>query len=42
MGIKPGPEMGQILKTLLDKVLAEPELNTREDLEKIVKKYLDN
>ena len=42
LGVKPGPEMGQILKTLLDKVLAEPELNTREDLEKIVKKYLDN
>jgi tRNA nucleotidyltransferase (CCA-adding enzyme) len=36
MGIKPGPEMGQILRELLEKVLEEPELNTREALEKLV------
>lgn len=42
LGVKPGPEMGEILKTLLDKVLAKPELNTREELEKIVKTYTDN
>ncbi len=31
-GMKPGREMGRILETLLDKVLDEPELNTREKL----------
>ena len=36
-GIKPGPEMGEILKMLLDKVLEEPELNTRENLLEIVR-----
>ena len=36
-GVKPGPEMGEILRGLLEKVLEEPELNTREILIEIVK-----
>ena len=32
VGVKPGREMGRILETLLDKVLDEPGLNTREKL----------
>ena len=36
MGIKPGPEMGQILKDLLDKVLEDPSLNTKEKLTELV------
>ncbi|SNU06692.1 tRNA nucleotidyltransferase (CCA-adding enzyme) [Lachnospiraceae bacterium] len=39
MGIKPGPEMGEILRQLLDRVLEEPELNTKENLGEIIKKY---
>ena len=35
-GIKPGPEMGEILRNLLDRVLEEPELNTREKLMELV------
>lgn len=37
IGVKPGPDMGRILKALLDRVLEEPELNTREQLLAIVK-----
>jgi tRNA nucleotidyltransferase (CCA-adding enzyme) len=37
MGIEPGVEMGRLLKELLNKVLNQPELNTREQLLKIVK-----
>ena len=37
IGVKPGPDMGRILKVLLDRVLEEPELNTREQLLAIVK-----
>ena len=37
IGIKPGPDMGRILKALFDRVLEEPELNTREQLLAIVK-----
>lgn len=32
MGLKPGPEIGKILKDLLEIVLDNPELNTRQDL----------
>lgn len=39
MGINPGPEMGEILRQLLDRVLEEPELNTKENLGEIIKKY---
>lgn len=31
-GVKPGPEMGRILNTLLDRVVENPELNTRDAL----------
>ena len=31
-GVKPGPKMGEILKAMLDKVLDEPELNTKDGL----------
>ncbi len=36
MGIQPGPELGRILKELLDKVLDDPELNTKEKLIELV------
>ena len=42
MGIKPGPEMGEILRNLLDIVLEDPGLNTREILSKIVLERNDN
>ena len=37
LGMKPGPQIGEVLKNLLDKVLDEPELNEREQLIKLVK-----
>ncbi|OGP09254.1 MAG: hypothetical protein A2048_10065 [Deltaproteobacteria bacterium GWA2_45_12] len=37
LGYKPGPIIGEIQKFLLEKVLDEPELNTKEILEKLVK-----
>ena len=37
LGMKPGPDMGRILKELLNRVLDAPELNTREQLLAIVK-----
>ena len=37
IGVKPGPDIGRIFKALLDRVLEEPELNTREQLLAIVK-----
>ncbi|MBO4952236.1 MAG: CCA tRNA nucleotidyltransferase [Lachnospiraceae bacterium] len=37
LGVKPGPDMGRILKELLNRVLDAPELNTREQLLAIVK-----
>ena len=35
MGIRPGPGLGSILGTMLDRVLRDPGLNTRECLERI-------
>lgn len=35
LGMKPGRELGQILRQLLDMVIENPELNTREQLEAI-------
>jgi len=32
LGMDPGPAMGQVLQTLLDEVIEDPELNTRETL----------
>ncbi|MBN2101176.1 HD domain-containing protein [Candidatus Dojkabacteria bacterium] len=37
LGVKKGPEVGEILKKLLDEVIEDPSLNTKENLEKIVK-----
>ncbi|MCR5731937.1 MAG: HD domain-containing protein [Sphaerochaetaceae bacterium] len=37
LGIKPGPEMGNILSTLLERVIEEPKLNERETLLELVK-----
>ena len=39
LGFVPGPEIGQILDFLLDKVIDKPELNTAEDLIELVKTY---
>ena len=40
LGIKPGPIMGEILNTLLEQVLENPELNTEDTLEQMVIEYL--
>lgn len=40
MGIKKGKEIGKILNILLEKVMDSPELNNKEDLSEIVKKYI--
>ena len=40
MGIKPGPDMGRILNELLDRVLEEPALNTKDKLEELVRKMI--
>lgn len=37
LGLPPGPRYGEILRDLLDRVLADPTLNTREALETIVR-----
>jgi tRNA nucleotidyltransferase (CCA-adding enzyme) len=36
LGIQPGPEMGRILNDLLDKVLEDPTINTKEQLIQVV------
>jgi tRNA nucleotidyltransferase (CCA-adding enzyme) len=36
LGLKPGPEFGQILNGLLDRVIEEPELNERETLLRLI------
>ena len=36
LGIQPGPEMGQILRNLLEKVLEDPELNTKDRLKELL------
>ncbi|MEP7104125.1 MAG: HD domain-containing protein [Candidatus Dojkabacteria bacterium] len=41
-GLERGPEVGKILKYLLDKVVDEPLLNKKEDLLKLAKEYLAN
>ena len=40
LGMKPGPEMGRILNTLLEEVIENPELNTKEILLKRARKLL--
>jgi len=37
LGIKPGPEVGAVLKKLFDSVLESPELNSKESLTRIIK-----
>jgi len=39
LGIPPGPKVGEVLEKLLDKVLDEPQLNTKDQLIKIIKVY---
>lgn len=41
MGIKPGPQMGELLNMLLEKVLEEPELNEREKLIELVRTMIN-
>ncbi len=40
-GIQPGPEMGNILKYLLDKVIEDPAYNKKLDLLRFTKEYLE-
>ena len=40
LGVKPGPEMGEILRSLLDKVLEDPELNNKDTLISIISKKI--
>lgn len=41
-GMKPGPQMGVVLNLLLDAVLDEPELNTKEKLMELYLKWQDD
>ena len=41
LGLKPGPQFGEILRTLLDRVVERPELNTREELLRIAREELE-
>jgi tRNA nucleotidyltransferase (CCA-adding enzyme) len=41
MGIRPGPEIGELLRALLERVTDEPELNTREALLDLARKELE-
>jgi tRNA nucleotidyltransferase (CCA-adding enzyme) len=36
LGLKPGPRFGEILEDLMDRVLQDPSLNTRDRLEELV------
>ncbi len=38
LGIPPGPKVGEILNKLLDKVLDDPKLNTKQKLLSLIKK----
>jgi tRNA nucleotidyltransferase/poly(A) polymerase len=41
LGIRPGPEIGELLRALLERVIDEPELNTREALLDLARKELE-
>ncbi len=41
-GLKPSPKIGEILNLLMDSVLEDPELNTKEQLTKIIEEKLRN
>ena len=40
LGMKPGPELGKILEALLELVLHDPSLNTRESLLRAAREIL--
>jgi len=40
IGVPPGPRVGEVLDRLLDRVLADPSLNTREQLSALVREVL--
>jgi tRNA nucleotidyltransferase (CCA-adding enzyme) len=40
MGMKPGPKIGETIDALLDAVLEEPALNTREKLTELAHKWM--
>ena len=40
IGVKPGPQMGKVLKSLLDIVLEDPLMNTKEKLLEAAKNML--
>ena len=40
IGVKPGPEMGKVLRSLLDMVLEDPLINTKEKLLEAAKNML--
>ena len=42
LGIKPGPEMGEILSKLLEHVLEDPSCNTKEALTILVKEMVED
>ncbi len=42
LGIPAGPKVGETLNYLLEKVMDEPELNTREELTKLAEEYIKN
>ena len=42
MGLKPGPRFGEILASLMDRVLDDPSLNDAATLREIVQGWLDN
>lgn len=41
LGMKPGPELGQMLQRLLELVLDDPQKNTKEELNSQVKQWVD-
>jgi hypothetical protein len=41
LGIGPGPEIGQVLRRLLDRVLEDPELNQKEVLVAMIREELE-
>lgn len=40
LGMKPGPQLGQVLERLFEQVLDAPELNTKEQLLSLAEKYI--
>lgn len=42
LGLSPGPKLGEILRTLLDRVVDDPALNDRETLLRLAQEYLSS